>query len=544
MIKTIIFGGKIITMDHGHPEAEAVVIEGNKIIDIGGADMLMERYSDAELFNLGGATLMPGLNDSHCHMYNLGLVLTSVNLKGVKSVEEIGRRIHEFISNSPVKQDGWIWGRGWHDAFFTNQKMPTKTELDKITAEYPLVLVRTCGHVFAVNSKALEIAGINKDTISPSGGEIRRDVNGEPTGILTENATSLINMAMPKRNKEKIKEILAQACTEASKHGLVTVQSEDFKHVGDCNLVVQAYKELIDEGRMPVRIEEQMYFKTPEDLRYFLIHDYENTKKQLSGTDLLSLGPVKILLDGSLGGKTAYIKEPYPGETEYKGVLVRNPEELYELTNIAHTNGIPVACHAIGDGAIELVLDTIDKIQKETPNYDIRHRIIHCQITDSRLLQRIAKSNICLDIEPAFVCTDYKIVENMVGKEKAKTSYAWNTMAKLGIRAGAGSDAPVEDINPFVGIYAAVTRTDLQGNPEGGWNPQEKITVREAINLYTNGSAYVCNKDDRIGSIEIGKYADLIVLDKDPTAVDPGQIPGIKVIYRILDGNIEKLNHN
>lgn len=222
--------------------------------------------------------------------------------------------------------------------------------------------------------------------------------------------------------------------------------------------------------------------------------------------------------------------------------MIHQPEELYELMEIAHKNGIQVACHAIGDGAIQLFTDIVERLQKKLPKKDIRHRVIHCQITDHKLLERIAGLNICVDAQPSFVSTDYKIVEDRVGKEKARTSYAWKTMLGLGIPVGFGSDCPVENIDPFAGLYAAVTRMDLDGNPEGGWNPQEKLTIEDALRMYTMGSAYVCRKEHKIGSIEAGKYADMIVLDKNPLEIKAEELPKLKVLYTVVNGIVRGVN--
>lgn len=245
---------------------------------------------------------------------------------------------------------------------------------------------------------------------------------------------------------------------------------------------------------------------------------------------VLSLGPVKILLDGSLGGKTAFLKEPYIGERDYRGILIHKPDELYELMKAAHTRNLPAACHAIGNGAIELFSDTVEKLQIEYPNESIRHRVIHCQITDMQILERIAGLNVCVDIEPSFVPTDYSIVSQRVGEDKAKT------MLGLGIHVGSGSDAPVEKIDPFLGLHAAVTRTDLNGRPEGGWNPEQRLTIEQVLNIYTMGSAYVCGRENITGSISRGKLADMIIIDRNPLKIDSGEIPYIKVLNTILNG--------
>lgn len=539
MKKTIFCNGTILTMDKNEPKVEAVVIEDGKILEKGDYRRLRGLYPDAEIFDLEGNMMMPGFNDSHCHMVNLGLTITTVNLKGAKSIAEIGRRVREFIEKTKPEKGSWIWGRGWHDTDFEVQRMPTKEDLDDITADYPLALMRSCGHVYAVNSKALEIAGITKDTPEPPGGEIRRNEKGEPSGILTENAIFLINKKIPQFDKDRLKIILRKACEEARRNGVTTVQSEDFKTAGGYKQVVLAYRELLEEGTLPIRVDEQMYFDSADKLAEFLAGEYKELKEGFD--DMVTFGPLKILLDGSLGGKTAYMKEPYIGEGEYRGVLIHQPGELYDLMETAHKNGIQVACHAIGDGAIQLFTDTVEKLQKKFPKEDIRHRIIHCQITDSRLLKRIADLRICVDAQPSFVSTDYKIVEDRVGKEKASTSYAWRTMHELGIPIGFGSDCPVENIDPFAGLYAAVTRMDLDGKPEGGWNPQERLTIEEALMMYTMGSAYVCGKEQKLGSIEVGKYADMIVLNRNLLEIEAEEIPEVKVLYTVVNGIVKEV---
>ena len=487
----------------------------------------------ASVIDLEGKTVLPGLIDSHLHMYNTGVSLTSVKLYGADSIEECVRRGREFIRQNDPPKGSVILGRGWNDDYFTDERrMLTRHDLDRISTEYPIIFTRACGHTLAANTLAVEMAGVTSGTPQPEGGRIELGEDGKPNGVFKEHAMGLIQSLSAAPTVEEIKRLLLAAMEHAAENGITSVQTNDMNEI-NYPALWQAYEELKNEGRALTRVYQQCIFSTPSGLQDFIDKGY----KTGFGDDMNKIGPLKLLIDGSLGARTALMRKDYSDMPGTRGILCVTPEELDAFMDICQKNNMQAVVHAIGDRAIEIVLDAYEKVIPNGNN-SLRHGIVHCQITDKALLSRFAANGVCALVQPIFLHYDMHIAESRVGSELASTSYAFGTMDKLGLHVSYGTDSPVEDLNTMNNIYCAVTRKDLSGYPEKGWLPDERVSVEKAVDHYTADSAYNSFEEDKKGMLLPGYMADLAVLSDDIFTVKPEDIKNIKVLMTMLGGNI------
>lgn len=528
-VETILFNGNIINMEASRPRAQALAMAGGRFVAVGSnEEILALQGPDTQVIDLEGQTVVPGLADSHMHLVNLGAGMETVDLTSARSQQDLVRLGQEFLANNP--QRSWIAGWGFNHDKFTNRAMPTRSDLDQISTGIPILFTRTCGHIAVANSKALELAGIGAHPQQPQGGQIDVDASGVPTGVLRESAIGLVRRLAPKPTVADYKRMLALATQHAVSLGLTSVHSDDL--AGHFAEVLQAYRELVEEDRLPIRVSLQIRLYTPDQLDEFL-----RVKEQFSfPPHTVDYGPVKVMTDGSLGGRTAALKEPYADDPTTSGVEVLDQETINRILVKAHDLGMQMSGHAIGDRAMEMLLNAFQLALERNPRPDARPRIIHAQITTPEILQRCLDLGVVCDIQPGFLGTDMHIVEQRIGKERMQTTYAWRTMREMGIPTAGGSDCPVETCNPLVGIQQAVTRQDMNGYPEGGWLPQEKLTLQEALELFTLGPAYCSFKEELLGSISVGKLADCVVLDQDPMTVEPQHIAQIRVKATYVGG--------
>jgi Predicted metal-dependent hydrolase with the TIM-barrel fold len=534
----ILINGTIHTMDPSMPSAEAVAVDKGKFIKVGSnSDVLSLKTEDTEVIDLKGRPLFPGFNDSHMHLLSFGISLKMVILNDCKSVEEIVEKTKEFIKFRNIEKGTWVRGWGWnHDYFTTERRFPTRYDLDKISAEYPIALSRACGHICTVNSKALEVMGITRDTAQVEGGRFDVDENGEPLGIFREKALSLIYDLIPEPGLEEVKSMIKEAAAYANSKGLTSVQTDDFEHVPNHNfrMVMKAYNELKANGDLTLRVYVQCLLPNIEILKDFLNEGYHTG----FGDDYFKLGPLKLLSDGSLGARTAALCKPYSDDPSTSGILVYTQEQLDELVSTAHNAGMHVAIHCIGDRSMYMAFDAIEKAIEENPRKDHRHSIVHCQITDETLLRKFRDMNVIAHVQPIFLHYDLHIVEDRIGKERAKKTYAFKTMIDSGVYIGIGTDCPVEALDVMPSIYCAVNRKDLKGYPEGGWLPDEKISVEEAVYSYTMGGAYASFEEGTKGSITEGKLADMVVLCSDIFEIEPDTIKDVDIDMTFVGGRI------
>ena len=536
MVDIIFVNGKVYTMDKKNPTAEAVGVKGNKIVKVGANEELLNlKNDDTVTVDLEGKAMVPGFNDSHMHLLNYGYSLVQADLIGVKSIDEINERVKAFIAINNIADGDWVQGRGWNQDYFNGEKVfPTRYDLDKISKEHPIVVTRTCGHVAVINSKAIEILDLDKEIPVIEGGEIDLDEKGLPVGVIRENALGFVKRLIPSHNMEEIKNMIKTAAESLNKEGITSVGSDDFGALSgvDYEVIIQAYKELAENNEINVRIYEQSRFKEYEDVKEF----YDKGYKTGTGDERFKIGPLKLMLDGSLGARTAALNGPYSDDENAKGVVTMSQEYLDSLVKLAHENDSHVAIHGIGDRTIDMCLDAIEKVIDGENK--LRHGIVHVQITDEDILNRLKELDVLALIQPIFLDYDWKIVRDRVGEEREKTSYNWKTMVDSGVNIACGSDAPVETFNVLKGIYEAVTRKDLEGNPSEGWLIDQALTIDEAIYGYTMGGAFASFEEDIKGSIEEGKLADMVVLSEDIKAVHPDEIKDITVDMTIFDGSI------
>ncbi|QUH18627.1 amidohydrolase [Alkaliphilus sp. B6464] len=526
-MKTILKNGKIYVEKNNFQEA--ILIEDGVITKVGTNEDILRSDAD-NIIDLQWKTVLPGFNDSHLHISWVGDAMNSCNLTSAKSIDEVIQLGKIFIEKN--KDLAVLYGRGWNQDYFTSgeKRLITRFDLDKISTEIPIVFDRVCGHVSVGNTKALEILGVDENTVI-DGGVIELGNDGNPNGIFNENAVGLIHSLIPEKSDNNIEEEFLKAANYALSVGITSVQSCDIMN-SDFKSMFNIIHNIYDNKKLKLRYSHQFNFQDINDFKTYLETEHKTGQYD---EKFLSKGALKLFKDGSLGARTALMLKDYEDAPGTKGVAALSHEQLQDLCDLATKNGIRVITHAIGDGAIESVINAYEKTMKDGKN-PLRHGIVHCQITSMEQLNRIAKLNIPVMYQPIFLDYDIKIVEERVGKELSSTSYAFNTLYKLGAPISLGTDAPVEDCNPFPNIYCAVTRLGIDGKPVGGFYPNEKMELEDAIDAYTIGSAFNEFKEDFKGRLKPGYVADLIVLDMDIFAIDELKIKDIKVEKTMIDG--------
>ncbi len=531
-MKTVIYNGKIY-VDRGHFE-QAVLISDGLFEKIGNnTEILAAAGADCKKIDAGGKTILPGLNDSHQHLGYVGEYLSLCDLSGARSIGEVvdcGRR---FMQEHPEMVQSGMHGIRYNQDYFTDEKrVLNRHDLDRISTEIPIVFERACGHIVAANTRAIELRGITGKTPQFDGGVFDLGADGEPNGVFKENATGEIMKALSAPTIEQKEQMFLSAMRYATSVGLTSVQSNDVRD-NDWKETFGLLHKLNDEGKMLVRYRHQCAFLKIDQFKEFLSTEYKNGKYDQT----LAIGPLKLFKDGSLGARTALMRQEYKDDPGNFGVAALSFAQMEALCGLASENGMQVITHVIGDAAVEETINHYEKIIKGGKN-TLRNGVVHCQITDLPMLQRIAQMGIVAIVQPIFLHYDMHVVESRVGKELSSTSYAFNTLAKLGAPVSYGSDAPVENCNPFPCIYCAVTRKDLEGYPKGGFYPQECVDVEQAIDHYTVGSAYAEFKEDVKGRIKPGQYADLIILDHDIFTIPTDEIRDITVELTMMGGKV------
>jgi len=524
----VIIGGKVATVDDDFSIAEAVAVQDDKIIFVGTNKDAKEYIGSAtNVIELNGELVLPGLIDSHGHLTGYGKSLEHIDLVGTKSYKEVIDLVIEKVKTA--KHGEWIRGRGWDQNDWDIKEFPHHQSLSDISPNNPVLLSRIDGHAILVNQNAMEIAQINKFSSNPDGGKIIRDSNDLPSGILIDNAEKLITDYIPKYSTEKIRSIIQGAANKCTEFGLTGV--------GDAGIPISRiddYKYLIDNNKMPIRINAMLADTVVNNIYAFL----QNYKVDNHGNDFLRVKSVKLYADGALGSRGAALLEPYSDDPENSGLIVTDDSHMLEVCIAALENDFQVCTHAIGDKAIRKMLDIYEQALKEHPNTDHRFRIEHSQIVNLDDVSRYAELGVIPAMQPQHAVSDMPWVEDRIGAHRLEGAYAWRSFIDEGLIIPCGSDVPVEVPNPMIGIYNAVTRQDENGYPTGGWLPEQKMTIEEVIKGYTIWAAYSAFQEDILGSIEIGKYADFTILDKDILTIDPMEILNTKPIYTIVGGEI------
>lgn len=518
----LLVNGNIYTGDPAHPRADAIAIRGEKIIAVGaGAELRKLRNAKTEIIDLAGRFAMPGFNDAHVHLGSAGQGKLEVQLNGARSIEEMQQRIRARVAQT--KPGEWIVGQGWDHTLWPDKKFPTRRELDAVSKDRPMIFGHVSGHVAVANSRALELAGIAKETPNPSGGEIERDASGDPTGMLKEGAAmGLVRSKVPPLSRQQRRRGIELALADAAQSGVTSLQDnsdwQDF----------QVYQQIQREGKLTARITEWLPFlATLERLQ---------AMRREGGTSdpLLKTGALKMVTDGALGSRTAAMLAPYSDDASTSGILTLDPEKLKQMAIERDRAGFQLNFHAIGDRANRISLDAFAAARAANGPRDRRDRIEHAQVVAPEDFARFTELGVIASMQPAHQSTDMRWAEQRVGPERIKGAYAWATFLKQGVRLAFGTDYPVEPINALRGLYACVTRELPGGGPSGGWQPQEKISMDDCISAYTSGSAYAEFAEGEKGQIKPGHYADIIVLSADVTQAKPSEIVNTRVLRTIV----------
>ncbi len=526
-VERVYYNGTIYTMDAQVPVAQAIVTRGSRIVFTGGdKEALSMAGEHAERVDLGGSCVIPGLTDAHAHFNGYAAQRHRVDLTGTRSIAEVRDRIVEYIGGGVP--GGWVLGRGWDQNDWPDKEYPDRTDLDEVSAEVPIFVRRVCGHAAVANSRALELAGIDESTPDPPGGKIERDGEGRPTGLLFEEAMSLVRDVIPPYTADEKKSFLREAARECLSVGLVGAYE-----MGISTEEARIYRELYDAEELPFRITA--YLDAPEGgIPESVRPDLEKT----ATGEFFRIVGVKFYADGSLGARSAALLEDYSDDPGNRGMLVTEPEELYAGILECHELGLQAAVHAIGDRGIRTVLDIYERVQGEYPREDARHRIEHAQVVHGSDIGRFSQLGVIPSMQFTHCTSDMPWAEERLGPERVKGAYAWRSLMATGCRIPGGSDFPVESIDPFLGLYAAVTRKDLSGEPEGGWYGDQCLTMEEAVRAFTVDAAYAAHLEKERGSLSPGKLADFIVLSHDIMEIDPALVPSVEVEMTVLGGEV------
>lgn len=529
---TIITNAKVYTMDSRKPWAEAVAIRGDRILFVGSSRRALRYQGPAtRILDAGGKLLLPGMMDSHVHFVGGSRSLAKVDLSGTRTVEEVQERIRQFARDHPGAR--WIEGRGWMYAAFPGN-MPHRKFLDEVVPDRPAVMSCADGHTTWVNSQALALAGITRQTLDPENGKIVRDENGEPTGALLEQAGSLVTRLIPRPTAEETLASLRQGLGEASRVGVVRVHG-----MGGEFGALDFLDQLRREGSLTVRFLVTMGVEPPgltaEDWKA-----YEEASSRYED-EWLSVRGVKLMLDGVIDSGTAAMLDPYEGLEESRGQLFWNPEDFKKTVLECSARGIQVSTHAIGDAAIRLALDAYEEATRQTDRLDLRHKIEHAENVAASDLPRFGQLGVIASFQPLHANPDPTWMGTWiayVGPERERRAFPWRAVLDGGGRIAFGSDWPVVTLSPWPGIQVAATRQDFEGRPEGGWVPEQKVELGEAIHAYTLGGAYAMHREKEEGSIEAGKLADLILVWPNIFEVSPGMIRETRVLMTMVGGRI------
>jgi len=505
---------------------DAIAVENGLVKATGTLEELeTENRESFERMDGGGKTLLPGLTDAHTHVMGLGIQELDVNVAGIPSLEQTLQTINEFAESNPGRE--WVLGRGWNQVLWEENEFPTAADLDGIISDRPVFLTRIDGHAGWANSLAMEMAGIDQETQNPQGGMILRDEDGNATGIFVDAAMRYIRDQIPERSDDEYERALELALLETSKHGLTSVHDAR-TDMYEWNL----YKSFADSDRLKTRIYA-MVAGTGEIFDEMTA----NGIVESYADDLLSLRSVKISADGALGSRGAAMLKDYHDEPGNKGLLFYEQQELNEMLLKGASAGFQMNIHAIGDAANRQVLDAFEYIFERLEGQDeLRHRIEHAQIVAPEDIPRFLDYNLIASMQPTHATSDMNMAEDRVGAERIRGAYAWQTFLDQGTVIAGGSDFPVEDVNPFYGLYSAVTRQDHEGMPPGGWYSEHKMSRIEALRAFTLDAAYAGHQEDVLGTLEPGKWADFILIDKDYFEIPASEIWEIEVLETWVKG--------
>lgn len=515
-------------MDPTRPTAQAIAIQRDRIAWVGTTDEARRRFPRAtRIIDLHGATVLPGLIDAHVHLLSLGQSLLRLNLKDVADEKEAVARVKQRVATAAANE--WIMGWGWDEGKWASH-YPTSQALSDVSPNNPVFLVGLHGFAAWANKKALQLAGVNKDTRDPENGKVLRDEKtGEPTGVLLNRAQVLVEENIPPMTLDQTEKAIELAARECVRNGLTSVHDARVSPI-----MLQAFRELIRRGRMPLRI-----YAILDGADHALVREWLERGPEIDPQHRLTIRSFKLFADGALGSRGAALLQPYSDATPSKGVITTPEAAVHELSRRSLERGFQVCTHAIGDAANRMVLDAYARTLRELPQVrNARLRIEHAQVLAPDDIPRFAKLGVIPSMQPTHCTSDMAWAEKRVGPERIKTAYAWRSLLATGVHFPISSDFPGEAVNPFYGIYAAVTRQDPNGNPAGGWGPEQRLTLPEALRGYTIEAAYAEFEEKAKGLIQKGTLADLTVILQDIGRLPPKAILSIQVLKTFVGGQL------
>ena len=522
----LLVNGTVLTLDAQNTVAGAVAIRGNRIAAVGTSADLRSRFDSDTVIDLEGKTVVPGFIDAHAHISGLGQLMQSVILVGTSSPEEIVGLVR--ARTREVAPGAWIHGRGWDQNRWENKEFPSASQLDAVSPDHPVVLIRIDGHAIWVNTRALELAHVSRSTQDPPGGRIIRTRSGEPTGVFLDEARALIERFVPSETPEEIERDILTAAAACAKSGLTEVHD-----MGIDSLRIGIYRRLAGEKRLPVRIYAAISAPGPA-------WNFWKEQGPLigAGGGMLTIRSMKLYMDGALGSRGAALVEQYSDDPGNRGLTMLGAAELESLVRDAIAHGFQPCVHAIGDRANHAVLDAYEHVLNALPAGDYRPRIEHAQVILPEDISRFKRLGVLPSMQPIHATSDMYWAEARLGPSRIHEAYAWRSLLETGSIIPGGSDFPNDGMEPLWGFYAAFTRADRSGYPQDGWYRDQRMTREEAIRCFTAWGAYAGFEEGAKGSIEPGKLADLTLLSRNIMQVSPPEVLTTNVEMTIVDGRV------
>jgi len=519
----VLLGGTVMTMTPDRPTATALAITGNVIVAVGSdADMRPFIGEGTRVIALEGRSVTPGLVDGHAHLYGLGRSLASVSLRGLDSEQAAAAAVGAAAGALP--QGDWVTGRGWDQTLWSPANFPDKASLDAVVSDRPVFVRRVDGHAGWANSQALALAGVTGDTPDPAGGRIVRDAAGAPTGVLVDNAMDLVESKIPAPSAAARRAAIQAAAKLAVSVGLTGVHE-----MGISDETAAVYRELAADGELPLRVYAFLAYEPGME------DELETRKRYLDdGDSVFVLRAIKLFADGALGSRGAALLAPYSDDPGNTGLVITDAAKLAHVAERAAAAGWQVGVHAIGDRANRETLDAFERAMAAHPDVDARFRVEHAQVLAAEDIPRFAALGVLASMQPTHCTSDMRWAQARLGDGRVEGAYAWRRVLDAGGRIVAGSDFPVEGVSPLLGVYAAVTRQDADGTPDGGWYPEQRLTLDEALRSFTVEPAFGAFAEARRGRLTPGYLADVTVFDR--TLAADGSLLSTGVEMTLLGG--------
>ncbi|HVE80145.1 MAG TPA: amidohydrolase [Gemmatimonadaceae bacterium] len=521
----IVHNARIYTVDDGRPVAAALAVRGGRVQFVGAArGALALRGPSTRMVDAGGRTIIPGITDAHAHVVGLGTALRSVDLVGTASYEEVVARVAARARQLP--KGSWVVGRGWDQNDWGDTRFPTHEPLSRAVPDHPVFLTRVDGHAALANARAMQLAGVGRETRDPEGGRLERAADGAPTGVFVDRAEELVGSRIPALSRDELRDAIVAAVREANRWGLVGVHD-----AGASRQAIDIYEELARAGRLDLRT----YVMVGDDSAA-LAHYFARGPQSALHEGRVWVRAVKLYADGALGSRGAALLEPYADDPRNSGLLVSRPEHLREVATRALRAGFQVNVHAIGDRGNRIALDAFEAALKEVPVADHRFRVEHAQVINFADIPRFAALDVIPSMQAVHQTSDMYWAGNRLGEGRVLGAYAWRSLLETGVVIPNGSDFPVEAVNPLLSFHAAFTRRDERGWPAGGWHPEQRMTRQEALASITIWPAYAAFMEKDAGSLVPGKYADFVILDRDIMRVAEEDVLGTQVVATYIGG--------